>query len=257
MNSEKSIHYFSQKETVSKKIDKGMLGIRGRQANEFAELGLPILPGFIIDSELASSLEGEQVYKLVSPYLRKCSDVVGKSFGDQDNPLLMKLVISPNLAIANYPTLHNFGLTKNTIAGFEKWVGTNFAAHEVLFLLRGILSIQLQCAQLEERKIEVSALEVALKEIGECLKTGKIEGAGSSVMDRYAHFLPGGFFETPEQQIELSLKAISRLLALDEQNDSDTAILVQPMVYGNYGKSSCSGSFFSRNIVTGEKNPSG
>ncbi len=253
MNSEKSIHYFSQKETVNKKIDKGLLGIRGRQANEFAELGLPILPGFIIDSELASALGNESVYKLVTPFLKKCSDLVGKTFGNLENPLLVKMVISPNLAIANYPTLHNFGLTKKTLAGFEKWVGVNFAAHEVLFLLRGILTIQLQCAELEDRKVEFDAIEGALKEISANLKAGTVEGAGGAIMDRYAHLLPNGFFDTPEEQLELSLKAVSRLLALDEQNDSDTAILVQPMVYGNYGKASCSGSFFSRDIVSGEK----
>ncbi len=253
MNYDKSIHFFSQKETVSPKIDRGLLGIRGRQANEFAELGLPLLPGFIIDADLASALEDEPVGELVAPYLRKCSEVVGKSFGDLDNPLLVKLVMSPNLAIANYPTLHNFGLTKQTIAGFEKWVGANFAAHEVLFLLRGILSILKQCAELESRKVEESAIDHALSEIVTCLKNGKIEGTGYDIMEKYEHFMPAEFFETPETQLELSLKIISRLLALDEQNDSDTAILVQPMVYGNYGKESCSGSFFSRDIVTGEK----
>jgi pyruvate,orthophosphate dikinase len=122
-----------------------------------------------------------------------------------------------------------------------------------LFLLRGILSIQKQCADLENRKVELSALEHALTEINAALKSGRIEVSGSSIMEKYEHFLPAGFFDAPESQLELSLKIISRLLALDDQNDSDTAILVQPMVYGNYGKDSCSGSFFSRDIVTGEK----
>ena len=89
-----SIHYFSQKETVNKKIDKNLLGIRGRQANEFAELGLPILPGFIIDSTIASTLEQLNVYPMVSDSILKCSSVVGKSFGNAGNPLLVKLVIS-------------------------------------------------------------------------------------------------------------------------------------------------------------------
>ncbi|HHU37045.1 MAG TPA: pyruvate, phosphate dikinase, partial [Treponema sp.] len=248
-----SIHYFSQKETVSKKTDKTLLGIRGRQANEFAELGLPILPGLIIDSKASSVLEKEPVFKLISPYLKKCSDLVGKSYGDPENPLLMKLVISPNLAITTYPTLHNFGLTKETIAGFEKWVGVNFAAHEVLFLLRGILTIQKQCLELEQKTAELKEVSKALKEISNSLSLDKVLGTGSTIMDKYAKLLPAGFFDTPEQQLVLSLKAISNLLALDEQNDEDTAILIQPMVYGNYGKGSCSGSFFSRDIVSGEK----
>ena len=248
-----SIHYFSQKETVNKKTDKTLLGIRGRQANEFAELGLPILPGFIIDSKAASALEGEAVYRTILPYLKKCSALVGKEYGNMENPLLVKLVISPNLAITTYPTLHNFGLTRETIAGFEKWVGKNFAAHEVLFLLRGILQIQKQCSELEERNVEITAITAALKEIAKEMGLDKVAVSGSDIMQKYEHLLPSGFFESAEKQLEISLKLISRVLSLDEQNDEDTAIMIQPMVYGNYGKGSSSGSFFSRNIVTGEK----
>ena len=248
-----SIHYFSQKETVNRKIDKGLLGIRGRQANEFAELGLPILPGFILDSTLAADLECEPVWSLVKPYLEKCSGLVGKTYADAGNPLLVKIVISPNLAIANYPALHNFGLAKTTLPGFEKWVGANFAAHEVLFLLKGMLTIEKQRAELEEKNAEVSALTASLKEISDILKSGKVEASGRAIMDKYGPLLPAGFFDSAEAQLEISLKEISKLLKLDDQNDGDTAILVQPMVYGNYGKGSGSGAFFSRNIVSGQK----
>ena len=47
------IHFFSQKDVISRKIESEKLGIRGRQANEFAELGFPILPGFILDTDIA------------------------------------------------------------------------------------------------------------------------------------------------------------------------------------------------------------
>ena len=47
-----NIHFFSQKDNVKEGVDLEKLGMRGRQANEFAELSLPILPGFIIDSKL-------------------------------------------------------------------------------------------------------------------------------------------------------------------------------------------------------------
>ena len=43
------------------------------------------------------------------------------------------------------------------------------------------------------------------------------------------------------------------MLALDELDEDDVAMIIQPMVYGNYGKDSASGSFFTRNVVTGEK----
>ena len=55
------IHFFSQIDVIPAKVPSGempgrLLGLRGRQANEFAELGFPILPGFIIDAALASEI---------------------------------------------------------------------------------------------------------------------------------------------------------------------------------------------------------
>ena len=40
-----NIHFFSQNETAKKVCDMEKLGQRGRQAMEFADLALPILPG--------------------------------------------------------------------------------------------------------------------------------------------------------------------------------------------------------------------
>ena len=139
---DKRIHFFSQKEVIPKSVAPELLGIRGRQANEFAELKFPILPGFIIDTTLASEIDARALKKDVLTLLGKVASVVNKEFGDPDNPMLLKVVISSNLAITNYPTLHNFGLAKPTIGGFANWVGKDFAAHEVLFLVRGMLKIE-------------------------------------------------------------------------------------------------------------------
>ncbi len=253
MNIHNAIHFFSQNDTVARKVDRSLLGIRGRQANEFAELQLPIVPGFIIDATVAASLENIPVALTLKNYLKKCSAIVGKDWGDAAHPMLVKLVISPNLAITNYPTLHNFGLTKTTISGFEEGVGKNFAAHEVLFLLRGIISIYRQITVFEEKKAEEEGFDKALTEICKLLDEEKIKKSGVEIMETYAPLLPAGFFDSSDEQIELAIKAISRLLTLDDQNDGDTAIMVQPMVYGNYGKGSSSGSFFSRDIVSGDK----
>jgi pyruvate, orthophosphate dikinase len=247
-----NIHFFSQKESV-KKVETEKLGIRGRQANEFAQLQFPILPGFIIDSDAASALAKEDVGKETAPYVKKIEDIVGKSFGNPKNPLLLKVVVSPNLAISNYPTLHNFGLAENIAEGFASFVGENFAAHEVLFLVRGMLKI-------EERIAELTADEGAKKKIKEgadkVIAEIKSEKSKKTALDYIADFkpyLPEGFFKSAQDQLVIALKRISLMLDKDEQNDGDTAILVQPMVYGNYGKDSASGSFYTRNVVSGEK----
>ncbi len=247
------IHFFSQNDVISSKIAPESLGIRGRQANEFAELEFPILPGFIIDTELACGLEKTDISKDVKTLLGKCGKIVGKSYGNAEDPMLLKVVFSSNMAITTFPALHNFGLVKQTIDGFAKWVGDNFAANEVLFLVRGMLDIELRIMKLKNDQKGTERIGAALETLRKELKQDHHAKSAEEYMDEYAPFLPGGFFDSAENQIMLTLKEISNMLVLDDQNDTDTALMIQPMVYGNYGKDSCSGSFFSRNVVTGEK----
>ena len=261
------IHYFSQENTISSRDKSESLGIRGRQANEFAELEFPILPGIILDTEIASEIDLQAVKKDIMELLGKCSKVVGKKFADKENPLLLKMVVSSNLAITTYPALHNFGLVKSTINGFAKWVGADFAVNEVLFLINGMMIIQERIKELEgkdKEKGEISAKIKLLKRLlaGKGPSNGPHEKdekplpkrkSAFEYMDEYAKYFPDGFFEDAESQLMITLGEISRMLKIDGQNDNDTALMVQPMVYGNYGSDSCSGDFYSRNVVTGEK----
>jgi len=248
-----NVHFFSQKDSIAKGVDKETLGQRGRQANEFAELGFPILPGFIIDSVVASKLAKQDVLDAVKPYMKKVSGIVAKTYGDAREPLLLKIVISPNLTISNYPTLHNFGLVRSTVGGFNKNVGENFGTHEVAFLARGILKIEERIAELEGRTKDVARIKERIVLASNTLDSDKPGAKAEALMAAYEDLIPKGFFDDAWTQLDIALKRISRLLELDEQDDYDTAILIQPMVYGNYGKGSCSGSFFTRNVVNGNK----
>jgi len=258
------IHFFSHIDVINKKVEREKLGIRGRQANEFAELGFPILPGIILDTDIASRLEGAEIKKDISVLLDKCAGITGKKYGDPENPMLLKIVISSNMAISGFPALHNFGLVRNTIDGFAARVGDDFAAHELLFLVRGMLRIEERLKELEGRNKEKAEISARLKNLDRLLgddgasneagakgKPVSIDKSADAYMKEYAHFFPPGFFDDAEKQLLLSLGEISRMLALDDHDD--TAIVISPMVYGNYGKDSCYGTFFSRDVVSGEK----
>jgi pyruvate,orthophosphate dikinase len=264
------IHFFSRNDTISHKIPPERLGIRGRQAGEFAELGLPILPGFILDTEIAPELTPGAFRKDITALLEKCAGIMGKKYGDSRNPMLLKIVISSNLAVTTFPALHNFGLVKPVIDGFTAWVGRDFAVHELLFLIRGMLKLEERIKELEgntgEQDEISSRLAVLDRTLGVQTPPGEPGGKGGPLpldksaaeyMDLYTGYFPGGFFENAEDQLFSALGEISRMLRMDSQNDNDTALLIAPMVYGNYGKDSFSGDFFSRNVVTGENKPQG
>jgi len=261
------IHFFSQKDVIPSDVNPHLLGIRGRQANEFAELGFPILPGFILDAGIASGLDPGTVKKDILESLGKCGKLAGKTFGGAENPMLLKLIISSNMAITAYPALHNFGLVKPVIEGFAKWVGGDFAANEVLFLINGMLAIEEKIKELENKTKEKNEISEKIKHLkrapdihgpsNETRGTDKTPAQKKKTaleyMDEYACYFPKGFFDDAESQLLIALEEIGRMLKIDGQNDNDTAILIQPMVYGNYGKDSCSGYFFSRDVISGEK----
>ncbi len=228
------------------------IGIRGRLAMELADLSLPILPGFVIDADVAAHLGEQDLKGALAPWLDRLARLTGKSFGDPANPMLLKIVVSPNLVIATYPTLHNFGLTDATLPGFIRFVGENFGWHEMQFLARGSLEIELAIAEIEGREKDVKALKQEVKELDSELTAPMDAKKRKESVARHSAHLPKGFFDGPFEQLAMALKSISHLLAINDQNQEDTALLIQPMVYGNYGKDSFYGQFYTRNIVTGE-----
>ena len=243
---QKSIHFINQNQSIT--LDNSLLGIRGKEINELSSFKLPVLPCILMDAKITKTLENIKIYSSLIPYINKFEEELKKVYNSETEPMLLKIVISSNLLISNYPILHNFGLTKKTIKGFEEKVGKDFASHEVLFLLNGVLSIYLKIAELENK--EKNELAVKSEEIKALLKLEKTTKDAITIMEEAENLLPRDFFEDATIQLEEILKLISYMLKLE---DEDVAILLQPMVYGNYGKNSYSGYFFSRNIITGEK----
>jgi len=248
----KNIHYFSKGDAELKEPVLEKIGIRGRLAMDLAELDLPILPGFVIDAEVAAHLDQFELKPFLEPFFERLEKHTGKGFSDADNPMLVKIVVSPNLVIATYPTLHNFGLTEKTIEGFISFVGDNFGYHEVQFLIRGMLDIERAVAELENRESDAESFKKHLQGLDADLKSNMDLKKRKESVDKYLALLPDGFFSDPYTQLEIALKRVSHLLAITDQNQEDTALIIQPMVYGNYGKDSSSGQFFTRNIVTGD-----
>jgi len=248
-----NIHIFSKNECTTKSSILDKIGLRGRQAMEFAALDLTILPGFIFDSDVAAHLEGIDLKPVLKTSFKKIEQLTGKVFGDPKNPLLIKIVVSPNLAIVHYPTLHNFGLTDITIPGFNRFVGEDFGYHEVLFLMSGFLEIEAKILELEKKEGKAVELRKKISALSREMKTKTKASEFRKLFEEYKHLFEPDFFTESYTQLEIVLKRISYMLSIDELNENDAALLIQPMVYGNYGKDSASGDFYTRNIVTGEK----
>ncbi len=249
---DKAVHFFSRNKYVKDTKVWELFGIRGKQAMEFAALNLPIVPGFILDSHIAAHLDDFELAAELPDLITQFEKETGKTFNDPKNPLLLKVVISPNLAIVHYPTLHNFGLTDETLPGFADYVGEQFGYHEILFLIHGIFQVEKKIAELNDDKKNIKLYSDKINTLESVINNETSTSKLKKTLEDMRGLLPDDFFSNAYSQLEFCLRRISMLLNLDELDNEDAALIVQPMVYGNYGSDSGSGEYATRNPVTGE-----
>ncbi|MGC9312207.1 MAG: putative PEP-binding protein, partial [Sediminispirochaetaceae bacterium] len=247
-----AVHFFSRNNFVKRKKTWERFGIRGKQAMEFAELDLPIVPGFILDSKIAAHLDTYDLAGNIVQYIEKCEKETGKKYNDPENPLLLKVVVSPNLAIVHYPTLHNFGLTDETLQGFADYVGEDFSHHEMLFCIHGLFQVEKRIAEIKEDQKNIKVYTDRIDELDKVLNNNASLATFKKKIKELRPLFPKEFFTDAYEQLYYSLRRVSMLLNIDELDNEDAALLVQPMVYGNYGSDSGSGEYSTRNPVTGE-----
>ncbi len=252
MDIKENTYFITNKASAKKTPDSNKIGIRGQHAYDLMKMGLPVVPGFIINTVASPRLEKEDdlisIFKPFFDYYRKLS---GKVFDSEDNPMLLKIVLSSNLAIASYPTLHNFGLADNTFEGFSKYVGKDFANHEFLFMLNGLFQVELRIAELLEDNKAIDRYRKNLKKL-KVLNSEDKKVDYNKILEGFKNELEPGLFKSASEQMKIVLKRVSYLIKLEDVEDTGVAILVQPMVYGNYGKDSYSGYFSTRNAITGD-----
>ena len=82
----KNIHFFNKGEAERKPQVLERIGIRGRLAMELADLSLPILPGFVIDADVAAHLDSQDLRGALAPWLERLAKLTGKSFGGPRQP---------------------------------------------------------------------------------------------------------------------------------------------------------------------------
>lgn len=218
------------------------VGIRGKRAVDLAAMGLPIAPGFLIDSELTLKLPKVNVKQVLKTFIDKIEKDTKKGYGDLDKPLLLKVVLSSDLNIPFFPSIHNIGLNDDVVEGFAKFTDEAFAWGEYRFLLR---SMALKIYGIDEA--EINKLE------GKLPKKPKAEDY-KAVVQKYKKFLGDKFSEDVYDQLGLILKgAASRYCDSDIDVDNSLSIMVQVMVYGNFGENSYAGNYFTRNIIDGDQ----
>ena len=218
------------------------LGIRGRRAVDLAMMGLPIAPGFIIDSELTKKLPQINLKEILKSYIGNLEKETKKKFGDNKKPLLLKVVLSSDLNTPYFPSIHNIGLNYDTVEGFAKFTNPNFAYGEFVWLLRSIGNNLIDLDQNKKKQIESKLTKKP--------KVPELQKAIESYIKEYGEEFQLDVYD----QLSLILKqASSKYCDSEIDVDESISIMVQVMVYGNFGENSYAGNFYTRNIIDGNK----
>jgi pyruvate,orthophosphate dikinase len=228
-----------------------IMGIRGIRVMELASLGAPILPGFTLPNETVKELTANpsQAKKFLIEPISKSERILGKRYNDEKNPMLIKIVESPQLNMITAYSIHNIGLCEKTIGGFATFVGEDFAYHEYRNVLIKLTELERKTDVDKERRIK---LEDFSKKLRSSKKPSKIR----EVIEAHKNIFPKEIFTNAYDQLVF---IIELLYAFFKNNTSniDSAVLVQAMTFGNYGEESYFGSYYTRNIITGEREISG
>lgn len=217
------------------------LGIRGRRAVELACMGLPIAPGFIIDSDLTVKLPQINIKDKIQAYIAQIEKETKKKFGDNKKPLMLKMVLSSDLNVPFFPSIHNIGMNDETVEAFGAFTGIDFAYGEYLYLMRNIATKLFDFSEAEIKKIE-----------GNISKKPTVAQM-KSVIDSYKKSFGEGYSDDVYDQLIFIIKKASEAYCdSDIDVDNSLSIMIQTMVYGNFGDASYSGSYYTRDIVTGE-----
>lgn len=236
-----NIIYFNKdlKDVNEKVLTKA--GIRGKRAIELAAMGLPIVPGFIIDSDLTMKLTQVNIKEKISSYIEQLEKETKKKFGDTKKPMMLKLVLSSELNVPFFPSIHNIGMSHETVEAFGEYTGKDFAYGEFLFLMRNIAR---KLYDFNDEK--VNSIEAGLS------KKPTIDQIKKTIELYKKEFGPDYSDDPFDQLVFIMKKAAERYCNSDIDVDNSLSIMIQVMVYGNLGENSYAGNYFTRNIVTGE-----
>ncbi|MHA6333601.1 pyruvate, phosphate dikinase [Qipengyuania sp. CAU 1752] len=260
------------KSSDSRAKDKAIVGGKGANLAEMAEIGLPVPPGFTITTEecleyLAKGADfSEKLRHDVISALGHIEKTVGKRLGDKENPLLVSVRSGAAISMPGMmDTVLNLGLNDDTVEGLARVSGDERFAWDsyrrfiqmycdvVLGLDHGLFEEALEIAK--EDKGLYADTEMSAEDWKELVTQYKQIAAeeqdGEPFPQDVTEQLWGAISAVFDSWDSERAKVYRRLN--DIPDDMGTAVNVQAMVFGNMGDTSATGVAFTRDPSTGEK----
>lgn len=248
-----------------------LLGGKGANLAEMTNLGMPVPQGFTVTTEACTKYyeDGKQInediQKEIFENLAEFEKLVGKKFGDPENPLLVSVRSGARASMPGMmDTILNLGLNDTVVEGLAKFTNNpRFAYDSYRRFIQMFSDVVMELPKPEFEKI----IDAKKEERG---VTQDVELDADDMKDLVVRFKAfykekkgTDFPADPKVQLMEAVKAVFRSWDNPRANvyrrmneipyDWGTAVNVQMMVFGNSGDRSGTGVAFTRNPATGEK----
>jgi pyruvate,orthophosphate dikinase len=249
---------------------KDDLGGKGAGLAEMTNAGLPVPPGFTIQTEacreyMRTNGVSAEVERQMDAALKRLEELQGQKLGKGENPLLVSVRSGAKFSMPGMmDTILNLGLNDQSVEALAKRSNNpRFAADSYRRLIQmfGAVVLDIPKPAFDEvfdakkkqkkAKLDTDLDAKALREV--------IEEYKKVVKKHTKHDFP----QDPHQQLVMARDAVFRSWQNDRAkhyrriNNIDdmlgTAVNVQAMVFGNLGDTSGTGVGFTRNPATGVK----
>lgn len=249
-----------------------LLGGKGANLAEMANLGLPVPNGFTITTEACTAYYNdgkeisEEIKEQIFEALKKLEELQGKKFGDVNDPLLVSVRSGARASMPGMmDTILNLGLNDEAVEGFAaKTNNPRFAYDSYRRFIQMYSDVVMEVPKsFFEKIIDEIKEEKGIKYDTE-LTVDDLKELVVRFKSVYKENMNGEEFpQDPVEQLMGAVKAVfrswdnPRAIVYRRMNDIPgdwgTAVNVQSMVFGNMGETSGTGVAFTRNPSTGEK----
>ena len=262
---------------------KAILGGKGANLAEMANIGLPVPPGFTITCQTcmeyanAGNVWPEGALDTIHDYRFDLENRMGKKIGDAEDPLLVSVRSGAPMSMPGMmDTVLNLGLNDQSINGLIKQTENPRFAWDsyrrfiqmfsnVVMGLDGDLFENAITAMKNDRGV-ASDTDLTAEDLMELVDEFKGIFTDNVSVAEYPSLSVDGVAQFPQDpmvQLRLAIEAVfgswnnPRAVLYRKKNkiadDLGTAVNVQSMVFGNKGNTSATGVAFTRNPANGEK----
>ena len=249
---------------------RALLGGKGANLAEMTNIGLPVPFGFTITTDVCrkytedGGVLADEIIAEVWDHIAELEEVMGKKFGDNENPLLVSVRSGAPVSMPGMmDTILNLGLNDVAVEGLAKKTGNDRFAYDSyrrFIQMFGDVVLEIKKSNFDE--VFEGQKKKANVEFDVQLTTDDLKEVIAGYKEVVKRELGREFPQEPKDQLLEAIKAVFRswnneraILYRKMYDISDslgTAVNVQSMVFGNSGNDSGTGVAFTRNPATGE-----